>query len=167
MIRKREKERVRMCAFTRESARSVTGGGRCREGRGGDRSVRSSFEQGGLRIRIVRRVRESRACAFSREELAVSRYNIYTNERAQNRERFIAVSIDERTNERSNELASDDDDDSGVDSHGYRDATTEVVRESRGSARDDDLGPSSVPVPVLEEERGAGSTERATERLIS
>lgn len=94
-----------MCAFTRESARSVTGGGRCREGRGGDRSVRSSFEQGGLRIRIVRRVRESRACAFSREELAVSRYNIYTNERAQNRESFTAVSIDELTNERTKQRA--------------------------------------------------------------
>jgi len=34
------------------------------------------------------------------------RYNIYTNERAQNRESFIAVSIDERTNERTNEATS-------------------------------------------------------------
>lgn len=91
---------------------------------------------------------------------------IRTNERKIARALSPFRSTNERTNERSNELASDDDD-SGVDSHGYRDATAEVVRESRGSARDDDLGPSSVPVPVLEEERGAGSTERATERLIS
>lgn len=161
-----------MRAFTRESARGAPGGGRRREGRGGDRSVRSSFERGGLRIRIVRRVRESRACAFSREEACrVALQHIYTNERARNRgererERLVAV-FDRRTNEASSrsKLASDD---SGVDSHGYRDATDEVVPRIEGIRGRWRSRPVERSRSCLRGgTRRGGSTEGPAERLIS
>lgn len=88
-----------VCAFVWErvrGARWVVGGRHRWEGRGGVRSVRSSFEQGGLRIRVrSSRSRIEGLCLLTRGACRVN-YNIRANERAWNRESLIPIETNDR-----------------------------------------------------------------------